>query len=127
MPICQKIAAPGAKLCPLQMNVVATQRLTFRQIRQTDAGFIHELYGTDSFKRFSGNEGLGCGLESSRRFVAVARDELHLPRIAAIASSDNYPCLSLLAKLDFEFVKVHEALLKEVTLGLYMPSFDDRN
>ena len=72
-------------------------------------------------------EGLGYGLESSRRFVALARDELHLSRIVAITNSDNYPCISLLAKLGFEFVKVHEALSNEVTLGLYRLSFDGRS
>jgi RimJ/RimL family protein N-acetyltransferase len=64
-------------------------------------------------------EGLGYGAESARCFLELAKDGLHLPRVVAITTSDNTPCINLLAKLDFRFERVHEVLPGGVTLGLY--------
>lgn len=165
------------------MGARETPRLRFRRITEDDAGFIFELYNTDSFKRFIADknfqaiddarqfianslvkmyqvaglglhlvelksdavpigicglikresleevdlgfgylpayEGLGYGREAAGSFIAVARDDLQLPRIVAITTSDNHACISLLGKLGFEFERVHEVLPQGVTLGLY--------
>lgn len=64
-------------------------------------------------------QGLGYGLEAARDFIALARNELALPQIVAITTSDNRACISLLGKLGFQYEKVHEVLSEGVTLGLY--------
>ena len=69
-------------------------------------------------------EGLGYGYEAARSFVTFAWQELRLPRIVAITTSDNAPCITLLGKLDFKFECVHENLSEQVTLGLYGLDFD---
>lgn len=70
-------------------------------------------------------EGLGYGCESARCFLELARDDLHLPRVVAITTSDNTACINLLAKLDFKFERVHEVLPGGVTLGLYRLDFTE--
>lgn len=69
-------------------------------------------------------ERLGYGLEAARFFVTAARHELGLPRIVAITTSDNTPCMKLLARLGFQFSRVHEVISQELTLGLYLLSFE---
>lgn len=64
-------------------------------------------------------ERLGYGYEAARSFVALAEKGLGLPRIVAITTSDNAPCIKLLAKLGFQYEQVHEKLSDELTLGLY--------
>ncbi|MCB1702592.1 MAG: GNAT family N-acetyltransferase [Pseudomonadales bacterium] len=68
-------------------------------------------------------EGLGYGFEAARSFISLASDELELPRIVAITTSENAACIKLLAKLGFQFERVHEVLSADVTLGLYQLSF----
>jgi RimJ/RimL family protein N-acetyltransferase len=70
-------------------------------------------------------ERLGYGVESACSFLEVARDGLHLSRVVAITTSDNTACISLLAKLGFEFDRVHQELPRGVTLGLYRLDFTE--
>lgn len=69
-------------------------------------------------------EGLGYGCESARSFIALASEELELPRVVAITTSDNATCIKLLAKLGFSFERVHEVLPRGGTLGLYVLEFN---
>jgi len=64
-------------------------------------------------------EGLGYGSEAAGSFVDLARQELRLPRLVAITTSDNTASINLLSKLDFRFERIHERLSEQVTLGLY--------
>jgi len=64
-------------------------------------------------------EGLGYGSEAAGSFVDFARQELRLPRLVAITTSDNTASINLLAKLDFRFERIHQRLSEQVTLGLY--------
>ena len=64
-------------------------------------------------------EGLGYGCEAARSFIDFAGKTLRLLRIVAITTSDNTSCLALLAKLGFQFERVHEELSDQLTLGLY--------
>lgn len=64
-------------------------------------------------------EGRGYGSEAAASFVDLARDQLQLPRIVAITTSDNSPSINLLGKLGFRFERIHEQLSERVTLGLY--------
>jgi len=169
------------------MDTLVTPRLTFRRITEDDAGFIFELYCTESFRRFIGDkhfqtledarefiagslvtmyersghglllvelrdsatpigicglirrdsladvdlgfgylpqyEGRGYGYESARRMLALARDELRLPRIVAITTSENHRCIRLLERLEFQFERVHEVLPEGGSLGLYGLNF----
>lgn len=69
-------------------------------------------------------ESLGYGCESARSFITLAREELALPRVVAITTSDNTTCIKLLARLGFSFERVHEVLPRGVTLGLYVLEFN---
>ena len=64
-------------------------------------------------------EGLGYGSEAAGSFVDLAREELRLPRLVAITTSDNASSINLLGKLGFRFERVHEQLPLQATLGLY--------
>ena len=64
-------------------------------------------------------EGLGYGTEAAGSFVDLAKQELRLPRLVAITTSDNASSINLLTKLGFRFERIHERLSEQVTLGLY--------
>lgn len=64
-------------------------------------------------------EGFGYGIEAAGSFVDLARQELCLPRLVAITTSDNTSSINLLGKLGFRFERIHEQLSEQVTLGLY--------
>ena len=64
-------------------------------------------------------EGLGYGSEAAASFVDLASQQLCLPRLVAITTSDNISSINLLGKLGFRFERIHEQLSEQVTLGLY--------
>jgi ribosomal-protein-alanine N-acetyltransferase len=51
------------------MERLVTPRLQFRRITEDDTGFIYELYGTESFRRFIGDKHFQ-NLEDAREFIA---------------------------------------------------------
>ncbi len=51
------------------LGQLGTHRLRFRQIDESDAGFIFRLYSTDSFKRYIGDKNFRTA-EDARQFIA---------------------------------------------------------